>query len=150
MININLYAINGKKYNIEIEGNQNVGEIKKYIREKIIKEKTNQIKICYRKKVLDDDIKINSINIQKNEKMIILSPLIKLIQKKKSNQINQNNNMINISNASFDTIDSCLYKKLSITEEYYEEKKSFIIEFVREIEVDRIDLPIEVKIPIPC
>lgn len=155
MININLWTINGNKYNVEIERNQNIGEIKKYIKEKIIKEKTNQIKICYRKKILDDDIKINSINILKNEKIIILSPLIKLIQNKKSNKIiqnnnNNNNNMINISNASFETINSCLYKELSITEEYYQEKKSFIQEFVREIEVDRIDLPIEVKIPIPC
>ena len=159
MININLWTINKTKYHMEIEKDKTIGEIKRNICEKIIGEKTDEIKICYKKKVLNDNIKIGSLNIGKNEKMIVLSPKIKLIQRKISHKINE---ITTTSNVTFEKINSSFYKILSISEEYYKEKMEIIKELERRNHIYRNDLgsePIiihndfndfEIKVAIPC
>ena len=68
MIEVNLWTINKTKYNMKIAGDKTIGEMKMDVSEKIIGEKTKEIKICYKKKVLEDYIKIGSLNIGENEK----------------------------------------------------------------------------------
>lgn len=108
MIEVNLWTINKTKYPMKIAGDKTIGEMKREVSEKIIGEKTKDIKICYKKKVLEDYIKLHSLNIGKNEKMVVLSPKIKLIPRKMTNKINE---ITTISNVTFEKINSPFYIK---------------------------------------
>ena len=159
MIEVNLWTINKTKYNMKIAGDKTIGEMKIDVSEKIIGEKTKEIKICFKKKVLEDYIKIGSLNIGENEKMIVLSPKIKFIPRKTTNKINE---ITTISNVTFEKINSPFYKILSISEEYYNEKNAIIKEIEIRNHIYRYGFdcePIkihndfndyEIKIAIPC
>lgn len=159
MIDVDLWTINRTKYHMKIEKDKTIGEMKRNICEKIIGEKTDEIKICYKKKVLSDHIEIGSLNIGKNEKIVVLSPKIKLIPRKISHKIDE---ITTVSNVTFENINSSFYKILSISEEYYKEKTEMILELERRNNIYRNDLgsePIiihndfndfEIKVAIPC
>ena len=134
MIALQLCAMDKKKFDINVEENSTIGEIKEYISKKIFNCDLNKIKICFRKNILRDIDRLNSLNIQDDEKIILV------LNKSNSNSIqNTNSNSksksIPISEPIPFYISSCIdnhntfHKKSIVENEYYKEKAQIIQNF---------------------
>lgn len=73
MIGIHLVTMNHDMYEKEFDEKSSIKEIKKEICEDILNCSKNQIKLYYKRKLIDDQIILKELNIKKNDIFIIIS-----------------------------------------------------------------------------